>query len=238
MDFLEFIEQSNKVKTEKELKNCFLAFLHTVGFDYFTFADMSPGSITEKNKKFNLLSNYPGKWLEYYKIQGYALHDPVYTALCCVRRPTTWAELTALSSDKKAKSIMHEAAENKLVSGIAFPLYGISGKSYGLSISSPYRNLDFSKNGKSLYNSAAAQLLLVYGDITRQNVVPVPALSEREKEILQWIAAGKTKRQIADILFVSQSCIKRHCESIFCKMGVSNLPSAVAASIRLRLICP
>lgn len=52
-------------------------------------------------------------------------------------------------------------------------------------------------------------------------------LTGREREVLQWVAAGKTNAQIADILAASPHTIGKHLENIHAKLGVENRTAAV-----------
>lgn len=58
-------------------------------------------------------------------------------------------------------------------------------------------------------------------------------LTEREAEVLLWLAKGKTNREIAQILEMSPRTVNKHLEQVFKKMGVENRTSATSASIRL-----
>jgi DNA-binding CsgD family transcriptional regulator len=51
-------------------------------------------------------------------------------------------------------------------------------------------------------------------------------LTEREAEVLALVAAGKTNRQIADELFLSQKTIARHVSNIFTKLDVATRTAA------------
>lgn len=53
-------------------------------------------------------------------------------------------------------------------------------------------------------------------------------LSAREREVLVHLAAGKTNREIAAALVISQHTARRHVESIFAKLGVSTRAAATA----------
>jgi len=53
-------------------------------------------------------------------------------------------------------------------------------------------------------------------------------LSERESEIMVWIAKGKTNGEIGSILNVSEFTVKNHLQRIFKKLCVSNRAQAVA----------
>jgi DNA-binding CsgD family transcriptional regulator len=53
-------------------------------------------------------------------------------------------------------------------------------------------------------------------------------LTERETEILRWVARGKTNREIASILFVSPHTVRKHLEHAYEKLGVHTRTAAVA----------
>jgi transcriptional regulator EpsA len=53
-------------------------------------------------------------------------------------------------------------------------------------------------------------------------------LTQREIEILEWIALGKTNPEIGSILNVSLFTVKNHIQRIFRKLNVSNRAQAVA----------
>ena len=59
------------------------------------------------------------------------------------------------------------------------------------------------------------------------------ALTAREREVLEWVAAGKTNRDIAAILGARQRTIEKHLERIYEKLGVE---TRTAAAARARLL--
>lgn len=64
----------------------------------------------------------------------------------------------------------------------------------------------------------------------------VDQLSERELEILQHVAQGKTNKEIARQLIVSPGTIKAHTASIYRKLDVANRTEAVARARQLGLL--
>jgi DNA-binding CsgD family transcriptional regulator len=80
--------------------------------------------------------------------------------------------------------------------------------------------------------------LTALGSTRRPSVAPtLPAgLSEREAEVLRLAAAGRTNREIANALFISEKTVANHLTSIFAKTGVDNRVEATAFAIRHGLI--
>jgi DNA-binding CsgD family transcriptional regulator len=60
-------------------------------------------------------------------------------------------------------------------------------------------------------------------------------LTARERQVLMEIAAGRTNRQIARALFISEHTVSIHVSRILAKLGVGNRTAAAAAAHRLRL---
>ena len=65
---------------------------------------------------------------------------------------------------------------------------------------------------------------------------PAPMLSEREREVLDLIAAGSTNREIAEQLFLSPHTVKEHTSAVYRKLGVRNRTEAVQRAQRLGLV--
>jgi DNA-binding response OmpR family regulator len=58
-------------------------------------------------------------------------------------------------------------------------------------------------------------------------------LTQRESEVLMWIARGKSNRDIAEILDLSPRTVNKHLEQIYAKLGVENRASAAALAVRM-----
>jgi DNA-binding CsgD family transcriptional regulator len=58
--------------------------------------------------------------------------------------------------------------------------------------------------------------------------VQANGLTERETEVLQWLAAGKTNMDIAKILAISPRTVEKHVERIFQRLGVETRTAAAA----------
>jgi DNA-binding CsgD family transcriptional regulator len=77
-------------------------------------------------------------------------------------------------------------------------------------------------------------LRLVEGELGSDQTVLKQKLlvTEREAEVLLWIARGKSNRDIAEILSLSPRTVNKHLEQIYAKLGVENRTSAAALAVR------
>ena len=87
--------------------------------------------------------------------------------------------------------------------------------------------------GRGTVDMAAVQSL-----INGSNASPAPKfnLTRREREILELLVAGKTNRQIAEALTLSQGTVRFHISNILSKMGVSNRTEAVSSALQIGLV--
>ena len=53
-------------------------------------------------------------------------------------------------------------------------------------------------------------------------------ITRREREILEWVERGKTNAEIAEILWLSPSTVRKHLENVYGKLGVRTRTAAVA----------
>jgi two-component system response regulator DesR len=65
---------------------------------------------------------------------------------------------------------------------------------------------------------------------------PPNLLTEREREVLEMIAAGATNREIADRLFLSPHTVKDHTSALYRKMKARNRAEAILRAQRLGLL--
>ena len=63
-------------------------------------------------------------------------------------------------------------------------------------------------------------------------LLPNP-LTQRELDVLEWVARGKTNRDVAEILGMSPRTVNKHLEHIYEKLGVETRTAAVAQFARL-----
>ena len=87
--------------------------------------------------------------------------------------------------------------------------------------------------GKSTLSPEAAKALI---HATRPETHPWSDLTEREMEVLNLVAEGKSNQQIAESLFLSLATVKAHVGNILSKLQVSSRAEAIAYAIKNKIV--
>ncbi len=94
-----------------------------------------------------------------------------------------------------------------------------------------FRAVRSASRGESVLSPAVATRLL--GQVRTPEREP---LSPREVEVLSLVAAGRTNREAAVRLFISEATVKTHLLHIYAKLGVNDRAAAVAAGYERGLL--
>lgn len=65
---------------------------------------------------------------------------------------------------------------------------------------------------------------------------PLHGLSKRELEVLRLVASGKSNREIASTLVISEHTVARHLQNIYAKLGISSRSAATAFAFAHELV--
>ena len=73
-------------------------------------------------------------------------------------------------------------------------------------------------------------------DLARVSARPTHGLSPRELEVLRLVATGKSNREIAGTLVISEHTVARHLQNIYAKLGLSSRAAATAFAFERDLV--
>jgi DNA-binding NarL/FixJ family response regulator len=95
--------------------------------------------------------------------------------------------------------------------------------------------------GQSLISpSMASKLLGEFSNLAKRaeerTSVPTPRLTERELEVLRLVAQGKSNREIAGDLYISENTVKNHVRNILEKLQLHTRMEAVMYAVREKLL--
>ncbi|MFA1546540.1 response regulator [Actinomadura chokoriensis] len=87
-------------------------------------------------------------------------------------------------------------------------------------------------DGHVLFAPDAAEAVLAGGVAERDDQRGLAALTEREREVLVHIARGRSNREIARALVVSEKTVKTHVSNLLMKLGVQDRTQAALYAVR------
>jgi len=132
-----------------------------------------------------------------------------------------------------AKHILQTIPEQKVVilSGYDLPVYRHEAQKIGA-------------KGFISKNVEPEELVSILADIESgksyfpKEEVIIEELTESEKEILQLVASGMKRKEIANQLFLSERTVSNHLQHIFDKLQVSSTVEVVTKAIQMGYIAP
>lgn len=90
--------------------------------------------------------------------------------------------------------------------------------------------------GQVLFGAGVAERMLAFfHSPQRDQTVPFPELTERERELLDLLAQGLNNNEIAELLVISRKTVSNHITSIFDKLQVADRNQAIVKARRAGL---
>ncbi len=87
--------------------------------------------------------------------------------------------------------------------------------------------------GERILSAEATQALI---NAATRPTVSSYNLTEREREVLQYVVAGLTNAEIADRMYISRSTVKFHVSSLLAKLNVATRAEAITVALKAGLV--
>ncbi len=90
-----------------------------------------------------------------------------------------------------------------------------------------------------LYPTATKRLMGEYLDRVRNGgdtATPYDSLSDREREILSWLAKGYSNKEVAESLFISVKTVESHRSKLMDKLGLKTRPELIKFALKKGLL--
>ena len=185
------------------------------------------------------LSTYPEDWQDHYLRMGYFKKDPTVKQGLESLLPFDWT--TIPKTTPLTKKLFGEAREYGISDfGLSFPIRGYNGEIALMTMTGEFSASEWQKfkqeNVANLSMVAIHLHLMVMNSLEQK--LERPALSPREIETLSWASQGKTYRDIAEILRISERTVRFYLENARHKLDALSVTHAVARAISMRIIPP
>lgn len=232
---LERILDTTSKEKHEPIKSIAKRACSQLGVQHISYVGMN--LTKSKNQRPYVLHTYPDKWENHYWSQQYIKIDPVVNLGLNSLMPLDWQSLR--STSPSAGIFFKEAFA-----------FGVGNQGITIPIRGPYGDkglLSFSLNEKDdlwdLYiqeNLPDLNILAYYIhqaiQISEGGSKLEVKLSKREIDVLQWLAIGKSKQDVADILNISIHTVKTYAETARYRLNALNTTHAVALAMDSSLI--
>lgn len=229
---LDFVESLRKLVDYAEICRRIEQELGWFGFTCVTAWSMSgPGRPPAEGM---VLNTRPQEYVDRYIQKNYVMHDPVVTHLRNTLHPFSWGDVRSQRHlSKSERSIMDEARDFGARDGFIIPIVTLSGS---VSLFSPC-GLEPNLSPRA---RAAMEIIGMYGfnALKRASTnheelnAPSRSLTPREREIMQWVASGKSDDEIADLLSLRRPTVTWHVENAKRKLNALRRSHAIVQAIR------
>lgn len=175
-------------------------------------------------------SDWPEEWQKRYIEENYVFHDPICKFALTTFDTFEWETAYEMASDFE-KRVLEEGQKYSSPFGIAIPIragdlpQGIV--SIGFDEAIPPRKVIAPIEMVAMHCYTHLLRLL--------NILEDPAtetLTKREKDVLNFVAAGKTNWEVSKIYGISEHSVAQHMKNISRKMNAANRAHAVTLAIK------
>ncbi|WP_372612048.1 autoinducer binding domain-containing protein [Aquicoccus sp.] len=217
----------------------FLRFLddlcQTLEFDHASYATLNPVSGTVQG-----FANYRSDWVDHYTRKALHRIDPTLHFGRKSIAPVDWGRLERTAH---FHSVFDDAPQFGMSDqGLTVPVRGPYGDFGLLSVTRDCPKHEWQSLKKKVMGNLQVAAVHMHDNVMQSDLgiatLHRPALSTREREILQWVAEGKSQQDIGDILSISHRTVEVHLRSGRSKLGALTTAQAVGRAISLGLVKP
>lgn len=228
---LDFVDAVEGARSVNDVTARFAKTIADAGFSAHVMIGL-PDAQTPFSKRV-LVDGWPQEWSELYAKENLCEVDPVAKHSAHTVQPFDWSDAPFNPERQpKARSVMQRAIDFRMAQGICVPIHYGDGSGAAVSIAGERVDL-----GPGVRN--AMLLMALYAHHRVRSLLsppparPEPMLTEREQEVVHWVAAGKSNWDIGAILKISERTVRFHLESASRKLNAVNRASLVSQALRL-----
>jgi LuxR family quorum sensing-dependent transcriptional regulator len=235
-DALDLIETLGRTSTTDAVADEMGDILARFGFEFFCVTAMPRPQ--QQLEDVVLAARMPAEFIRIYRDEQYVHVSPAIRHLRSTSFPFEWKSAPYDPDEEpRAAELVRCVTDFGLGEALCVPVHGGAG-CQGVVWMGGSRRLEL-----TVRLSATMHLVGLYAfehvrNLRHASPAAGKRLSNREAEILTWIALGKTAWEIGEILGISSGTVNAHTQAAFHKLGAVNRTQAVAMALREGLIAP
>jgi LuxR family transcriptional regulator, quorum-sensing system regulator BjaR1 len=172
------------------------------------------------------------EWVTMYESEQMTDDDPVRRKLSRSTKPFLWTEAQYDPwRESRAKEVMERATDFRMKQGLCVPIYHHGGLAAAINIAGEKPDL-----GRGVRKALHVMSLSTYNRFCALVGPPLDngkLLTDREREVVKWVSAGKSDWDIGAILNISERTARAHVSNAARKLGVANRTALAVEGVRL-----
>lgn len=228
----DFIQKIQELDDFEQITEAVIEELEWFGLTYVTILNMPPPGKDILNA--SIINTRPQEFTDRYLEKNLVFKDPVVTELRHTFNTYSWQDVIQRRDLSKAElDIVYHAKNFNATDGLMIPIVSRCGK---ISLFCPCgEDPNLSPEARSaleiiaMFSHQAFERTMINLKRTQHEVEP---LTPREREIMHWVAAGKTDDEIGRILTIAASTVTFHIENAKKKLNTFKRTFAVVQAIR------
>lgn len=228
-----FFEQLDELKSIDAARNTLQKIVETFGFDNFILTRLAPFS-SEHFSEMVQISTLPQVFAEEYTARGYIRDDQIVHKSIGADFSFDWRNDELMPNSSLEKSLISFRHDLGIHSVSMFPVRGPCGTDACLAA---VRSAgDLSKRDRVALQTIAQYAFAKVSGMVASDLSKYEKLTNREREVLTWVASGKSAWEIGEILGISKRTADEHSQAACRKLGAANRTQAVAIALQSKLI--
>lgn len=231
-----FLERQSEVVEDDQLWSLLIRYFDSQSIPLVSYHHHPPpggGAISLDIRA----EGFPEDWVCHYIGEKLFRVDPIPDFAMRTVRPFFWSEVGQLGNlVAEQKAFMRELGASGVGDGMAVQVFGpgLRNGYFGLGFGGAKRPVTPEDIGEW-------QMVCQMAHLRFCDLIPIApsldyGLSRREREVLEWIARGKSNAVIGDILDLSTHTVDAYLRRIFLKLGVSDRTTAAIKGVGSGLI--
>jgi LuxR family quorum sensing-dependent transcriptional regulator len=179
-----------------------------------------------------LVNGWPKGWSELYTRQNFVQDDPVVAHCFRSQVPFEWQDAPYdRVTQRRAQEVMDRAIDFRMKRGFCVPIHSAEG--FQAVVTMAGERVDLAGRSKPALHLMALYSYAKAIELSQPTKLGYPQLlTNREREVLRWTAAGKTAWETSQILGIAESTVTAHLKAAAVKLDAPNRVAAVVAALR------
>lgn len=237
MPFSDFAAQNSGPISKDDLFQNLGRFLSNYGAEFFGYLVLATHLRRLNWDEGNVFNNVSPEFMKIFNERGYDACDPIRALGAQREEPFFWSEVPKLMDLSPAQAeYLAFIKQFGVREGISIPIFGAKGTVALVAAGSMTQDLRIGPDDMLDLQLVCAFAHKRYLQLYGASDLELPNLTKREREVLGWMAQGKSNGVIASILGVSEHTVDTLTRRTFQKLGVNDRISAVLKAVGAGLV--